>query len=164
MQPAIVTELFSADVRLAVVAEEHDDGVVREPVSFKLLEDQADLAVQFGRGVEILRHVFASDGMIRHPRRQLDLGWVRARRRFEGAMGFLEIDLREERLVGLEVAPAIGVERLARIGKVPVRLGRALPFDGLGHVPDIRGEVTRVARPICQHAHPLGQGEAIVAM
>jgi len=48
-QPAVVTKLFAAHVRLAVVTEENDDGVVRESVGFQLFEDEPDLAVQLRR-------------------------------------------------------------------------------------------------------------------
>ena len=53
MQPFLVAELLAPDVRLAVIAEEDDDRVVGQPVGLELLEDQADLAVELARRVEI---------------------------------------------------------------------------------------------------------------
>ena len=46
-QTAVVTKLFATHVRLAVVTEEDDNGVVGESIGFQLAEDEPDLAVQF---------------------------------------------------------------------------------------------------------------------
>ncbi len=73
MQALFVAELLAADVGLAVVGGEDDDRVVGQAVGFELLEDQADLAIQLGGGVEILGPVLARDRMVGIVRRNDDL-------------------------------------------------------------------------------------------
>ena len=46
MQARFVAELFAADMRLAVIAEEDDDGVVRQAIGLELLQDVRDLAIE----------------------------------------------------------------------------------------------------------------------
>ena len=82
--------------------------------------------------------------------RDLHLGRVGALRRVERPVRLLEVELREERLVRLQVGPAVGVERLFRRGEVPVGLGGAPEAEALGKVPEVRREIAGVAEPVGQ--------------
>ena len=79
-------------------------------------------------------------------------------------MRLLEVDLREERLVRLEVRPVVRVERLAVVGEVPVGLARADDVDVLGKRPDVGREVARVAEPVGSDLDAVGEPVAVVAV
>ena len=87
------------------------------PSACERLEHEADLAVEFAGGVEIARPVFARDRMVGVDRRHDHLGGIRLLLAVEVAVRLLEIDLREERLVRLQVTPLVGVEWLAVVVK-----------------------------------------------
>ena len=145
MQALLVAELLAADVGLAVVAEEDDDRAVGQAVGFELIQDQADLAVQLGGRVEVGRAIVAGDGVVGLVGRDLDLGRVGPLRSLEWPVRLLEVDLGEERLMGLQVGPSIRVERLA--GGVKFQSVLAVPRkpSAGGKVPDV-GRVVAARR------------------
>ena len=99
---------------LAVVGREDDDRAVGQAVGFELLQNQADLAVELRRRVEILGPILARHRMIGIVRRNHDLRRVGVRRRVKRPVRLLKIDLREERLMPLQIAPAVASRTAGR--------------------------------------------------
>ena len=156
-QSFLIAELFPTHMRLSVVAEEDNDRVVCEPVFFQRIKDGADLAIQLRRGVEIFRPVLPRDLVIGIIRWNLHLRGIGMRRRMIHAMRFVEVHLRIEWLVRLQIIPLRRVERLVVREKVPVGLAAAFESARLRHLHEVCREVTGIAQPSGQDTHAIGQ-------
>ena len=99
MKAFFVAKLLAADVALAVVGREDDDGVLREAVFVELFEDQADFAVELAGGIKILSPVLSGDLVIGIVGRDLDQLRIGLLGRVKLTMRFLEVDLGDKRLV-----------------------------------------------------------------
>lgn len=105
----VVEEPFGTDVRPTVIADEEDDGIVRQPALLKPVENHPHLGVHVLHLIQIAGELLADARMIGHIGGQLHGSRIDGMFRLAAdafppvaAVGDVERDLREERSVRRE--------------------------------------------------------------
>lgn len=119
---AVVVEELLATEEWPVIARDHDDGVLRQPVVFQALQELREISVGQMNGIKIVGVFIPGDRMIGIIGRQLQLvridefrlGLLPRELPAEALVGFEDGDVREEWLPRTAFVPADPVERVPR--------------------------------------------------
>ena len=159
---ALIQPLFAPDVWPAVIAEIHDDRVVRLSFLLQPFQGHTNLRVEHLYAFEVVCPVSAGDWVIRVVGGQIDL------RRVDGVslvppefpVRHAEIHLREERLTGAPLRPVRPVKGGGGRSEVPVRLARLLVAESCA----VARVVARSAEEVRNHRHRALQRVAVIAV